>query len=119
MHNFKDLKIWQKAMELTKEVYLISKEFPPEEVFGLTAQLKKAAVSIPSNIAEGAGRSSNKDFNRFLDITNGSINEVETQILLAQSLAFISDETVVEPLCKELDILQKMIFNLQKTLSIS
>ncbi len=72
MHNFREMKIWQKARELVIEIYKATAEFPSEEKFALVSQMQRAAVSIPSNIAEGAGRNSDKDFNRFLDIANGS-----------------------------------------------
>lgn len=117
MHNFKELKIWKLGMQIVEDIYLLSKNFPQEEQFGLTNQLRRAAFSIPSNIAEGAGRGSNRDFNRFLDITNGSINEVETQLLLAIRLGFIETSEVVDGVFKGLDEVQKMIFSLQRNLA--
>ncbi len=116
MHNFKELKIWQFGIQIAEEVYLISKGFPQEEQFGLTSQLRRAAISIPSNIAEGAGRKTDKDFNRFLDMANGSINEVETQVLLALRLGFVEPSEKIDELLKRLDEVQKMIFSLQKSL---
>jgi four helix bundle protein len=89
---YKDLIAWQKGMDLVVEVYRVSKHFPPDERFGLTAQVRKAAVSIPSNVAEGYGRPSRADYIHFLDISRGSANEVETQLLLAVRLGFVTAE---------------------------
>src|SRR5690606_40019983 len=90
MHNFKELKVWQNAMSLTKAIYLITDQFPDKERFGLTSQIRRSAVSIPSNIAEGSGRGTDKDFVHFLHITFGSACELETQIILANELTYIS-----------------------------
>lgn len=73
MHNFRELKIWQDAMKITKLTYKLTKLFPSSEMYGLTSQMNRAAVSIPSNIAEGAGRNSNKEFTQFLNISIGSL----------------------------------------------
>jgi four helix bundle protein len=86
LRNFRELTVWQKAHELVVEIYRVSGGFPSEERFGLTVQLRKAAVSIGSNIAEGCGRGTNKDFARFLSIAAGSASEVEYQVLLARDL---------------------------------
>jgi len=91
IQGYKDLLAWQKAMDLVVEVYRLSRAFPADERFGLTAQVRSAVVSIPSNIAEGHGRSTKADFIRFLDIALGSANEVETQLLAAIRLAFIEN----------------------------
>lgn len=90
--NFKDLIAWQKAMELAVAVYETTRTFPSDERFALTSQLRRAAVSIPSNIAEGQGRGAGKEFRNFLRIANGSRQEVETQLDLARRLGFISAE---------------------------
>jgi len=90
--NFRDLEIWQRAMTLTDEVYKLSKAFPKEETFGLTAQLKRAAISIPSNIAEGRGRLSDRAFLIFVGHARGSLYEVETKLELAWRLGYINDE---------------------------
>jgi len=82
MHKIDDLKIWNKAIELTKSVYIICAELPSNEKFGLISQIKRSAISIPSNIAEGAGRNSTKEFVHFLSIANGSSYELETQLIL-------------------------------------
>lgn len=89
---FKDLIAWQKGMERVEEVYRLSAGFPRHEQFGLTAQVRRAAVSIPSNVAEGYGRPGKADYVRFLDIARGSANEVETQLLLAERLRFVPPE---------------------------
>ena len=86
--NYSDLIAWQKAMDLVEMVYKITSHFPKEETYGLTSQLIRAVVSVPSNIAEGQGRSSVNDFRRFLAISHGSIREVETQILIAERLHY-------------------------------
>lgn len=115
MHNYKELTVWQKSMDLTVLVYQVSKEFPPEEKFNLVSQINRSAVSIPSNIAEGAGRNSDKEFLHFLSIANGSSYELETQLLLAERLGFISVE-----ICSEVRVIlseiQRMLFFLQKKL---
>jgi len=92
MRNFRELTVWQKAHDLALEVYRDTKGFPADERFGLTVQLRRAAVSIASNIAEGCGRGSDKDFARFLGIAAGSASEVEYQILLARDLGYLSDD---------------------------
>ena len=92
MRNFRELLVWQKAHDLALEVYCDTKGFPVDERFGLTVQLRRAAVSIASNIAEGCGRGSDKDFARFLGIAAGSASEVEYQILLARDLGYLTEE---------------------------
>jgi four helix bundle protein len=90
--SFHDLIVWQKAMELVTEVYKVSQKFPKEEIFGLTSQIRRAAVSIPSNIAEGRGKSSKGEFQQFLYHARGSLAEVETQLLIAINLGIIKEE---------------------------
>jgi four helix bundle protein len=101
--NFKDLIAWQKAMDLVEMVYRLTKQFTPEELYGLTSQLRRAVVSIPSNIAEGQGRNTENEFNRFLSIAYGSLREVETQLLIAIRLEYVrqSDFQPVQDLCDE------------------
>lgn len=91
MRKHYDLRAWQSSMLLVQQVYSITSHFPTEEKFGLTNQLRRAAVSVPSNIAEGAARGSNADFLRFLYIARGSLSEIETQLLIAQNLNFLTD----------------------------
>lgn len=90
--NYRDLFAWQRAMELVELAYRASGHFPKEEVFSLTNQVRRAAVSIPSNIAEGQGRGSDAEFSRFLRIAHGSLREVETQFMIAQRLTYISEQ---------------------------
>jgi len=87
---YKDLLIWQKGIEIVKEVYLICKEIPNEELYGLQSQIKRSSVSIPSNIAEGWGRNYTKNYVQFLKYSRGSLLELETQIIIAKELNFIS-----------------------------
>jgi four helix bundle protein len=116
MHNLKELKIWNKAIDLTVEVYKATSSFPSDERFGLTSQARRCAVSISSNIAEGAGRNSNKEFNNFLGIANGSSYELQTQLIISNKLTLLSDDTL-DNLLKQIDEVQKMTFAFQRTLS--
>ena len=88
MRNFKQLKIWQKGFQVAVNCYKLTSAFPSQEKFGLTSQLNRAGVSIPSNIAEGSSRNSDKDYNRFIEISLGSCFEAETQLLIAKALGF-------------------------------
>ncbi len=115
MHNYKELKIWQKAVELAELVYSSTADFPVEEKFGLTSQLRRAAVSVSSNIAEGAGRNSKGEFNQMLGIAYGSLCEIETQLTIANRLKLLKNENF-EVLIDEIDVLQKMTFSLRKSL---
>lgn len=92
--NYRDLIAWQKAMELVEKAYKATRGFPKEEVYALTSQMRRAAVSIPSNIAEGEGRWSGNEFSHLLSIAYGSLRELETQILIAQRLSYLDDEQV-------------------------
>jgi four helix bundle protein len=111
MHQYKELKLWQKAMELVTEIYREMTTFPSSERFGLTMQMQRSAVSIPSNIAEGAGRRTKADFAKFLDITQGSLNELETQIILAERLGYFEIDKVGR-IQGEINELQKMNYSL-------
>ena len=93
MH-YKDLIVWQKAMDLAVEVYRLTAKLPKDELYGLTSQLRRAAVSVPSNIAEGNGRASTGDYVRFLIISRGSVAEVETQMLLCVRLGYFASEDI-------------------------
>ena len=90
--SYKDLIAWQKAMTLVTEIYRGTRSFPREEIYGLTSQLRRAAVSVPSNIAEGQARHSQKEFKLFLSHARGSLVEVETQLIISQNLSYFSDE---------------------------
>ena len=115
MHNYKKLNVWISSISLVKNIYNLTRKFPKEEMFVLTQQLRRAAISIPSNIAEGAGRNSNAQFKNFLQISIGSCYEVETQLIISKELEYISEEEL-ETISKELDSIMKMNHNLQKTL---
>lgn len=100
MKNFKDLLIWQKSIELVIFVYKITKQFPDEEKYGLINQMRRSAVSIPSNIAEGHMRSTNKDFRQFISIARGSLAELETQSIISYELKYIKDNIYKELMLK-------------------
>lgn len=93
MHQYKELKLWQKAIGLDSEVYSLTSRFPDKERFGLISQINRAAVSIPSNIAEGPGRNSDKGFVQFLTITHASTYEVETQLIISKNLGYLLDKS--------------------------
>ena len=115
MHNLKELKIWNKAIDLTVDVYKATASFPSEERYGLTSQARRSAVSIPSNIAEGAGRNSPKEFCNFLGIANGSSYELQTQLVISNRLGLL-DHDLLDDLLKQIDELQKMNYAFQKKL---
>ncbi|MBF8149356.1 four helix bundle protein [Winogradskyella sp. F6397] len=118
MHRFEELKIWQKAMDITENCYRATDSFPKEEKYGLTSQLRRSAVSIPSNIAEGAGRNTNGEFKQFLGIANGSSYELLTQLYLSKRLNLITEEKV-RPIINEVVQVTKMSYALQRTLNKS
>lgn len=89
---YKNLEVWEKSIELVKEVYVITKSYPNDEKFGIVSQMRRAAVSIPSNIAEGSTRYSDKDSSRFIDIAIGSIAELETQLIISKELGFVGEK---------------------------
>lgn len=109
MNRFKNLDIWKRAVNLATEVYEVTLSFPKEEKYGLVSQLRRCVVSIGSNIAEGAGRNTNKDFKRFLSLAYGSSYELETQLIIANNLKLINNEKR-DKLCNEVEELQKMIY---------
>lgn len=115
MHNFRNLQIWKEGMAVAKSVYLLIGDLPAAEKFGLKSQLSRCAISVPSNIAEGSSRSSNKEFSHFLSISLGSLFELETQILLTADLGFLEAQTI-EMLVAEIIQLQKKISAFRKTL---
>ena len=108
MHNFRKLNIWTKSISFVSDIYKITNLFPKEEKFGLISQIQRASVSIPTNIAEGSAKSSNKDFSRFLEISLGSSFEVETELQVAVNLAYIDEASFLEIQNKLIE-LQKMI----------
>ncbi|MDX5438083.1 MAG: four helix bundle protein [Pontibacter sp.] len=115
MHNFKELIIWKEAMGLAKAVYQNSASFPANEKYGLTSQVNRSAVSIPSNIAEGAGRGSDKEFVQFLNIALGSAFELETQLILANAFGFVAEDKLSK-LLDQLRKIQRMIDGFKKKL---
>ncbi|MEZ4787158.1 four helix bundle protein [Flavobacterium haoranii] len=117
MHNFKELEIWKRSRLFCSSIYDITTQFPESEKFGLTNQLRRASVSIPSNIAEGSSRNSNKEFGRFLEIAIGSCYEIETQLLISLDLKFISSNNI-EDLLVELNEIIKMIVRFKSILKI-
>lgn len=108
MHNFKELKVWSKARELTKMVYLLTSKFPPEEKYGITAQIRRSVVSISSNIAEGCCRSTHKEVARFIDIALGSAFESESLLLLSIDLGFVNSYEV-QSIINQIEETQKML----------
>jgi four helix bundle protein len=113
--SFKDLRIWQKGIEIVSDVYILTKEFPKEELFSLTSQLRRSAISIPSNIAEGFKRFHNKEYKQFLFITLGSCAELETQIIIAKELKYINENEEAK-LVEKLDHICRMTSSLIKKL---
>lgn len=92
--NYTELNVWRKSMDLVQVVYEVSRKFPGAELYGLTSQIRRAAVSVPSNIAEGEGRGNPGDFLRFLSIANGSLRELETQLMIAVRLGYVSNQSI-------------------------
>jgi four helix bundle protein len=113
--SFRDLQVWQKSMQLTVAVYRLSRKFPREEIYGLTSQIRRAAVSVPSNIAEGQGRLNPNEFRQFLGIARGAICEIQTQLEIARLLQFGDPELLseTEQLSHEVG---KMIFSFLESL---
>ena len=118
MHKYKELKIWQIAITLVTEIYQITAAFPDKERFGLISQINRAAVSIPSNIAEGAGRNSTKEFIHFLSIAHASSYETETQLIISHNLNYIS-KNELDVLVEKINEWQKMSYAFQQRLKAS
>lgn len=116
MHKFKELIVWQKAVDLAITIYQITKRFPSEEKFGLTSQINRSAVSVPSNIAEGAGRNTDGEFSPFLGISSGSSFELETQLVIANRVKLITEQDFQKTSSQIHDI-QSMIYGLQQSLN--
>jgi len=112
-HNFRELNIWKESMTLVERVYELVTQLPDDEKFGFKSQIRRCSVSIPSNIAEGSGRSTDKDFRRFLDISLSSSYELETQLILAAKLFKIEIMEII----KQLHELQKMIGGFKKVIT--
>lgn len=117
MKTHHDLDVWQRSITYVTQIYHITNKFPASELYGLTNQVRRAAVSIPSNISEGAARNTTKDFNHFLAITLGSIAELETQLMISKNLEFLSSNDF-DSLLDELIIIRKMTIGLKKSLKL-
>ena len=111
--NFKDLRIWQEAVLFVEQIYKITKEFPKDELYGIVSQMRRSAVSIPSNIAEGFMRYHNKEFKQFLFIALGSSAEIETQLVISHKLSYITDQTL-DTLSERIDKINRMVMALVK-----
>jgi four helix bundle protein len=111
VHNFRELNVWKKSIELSNRIYLLTKNFPPNELYALTSQMQRAVVSIPTNIAEGAGRSTDKDFSHFLSIALGSAYELETELVLANNFGYVAECEYNEVNSLIVEV-QKMLCNL-------
>ncbi len=109
MRNFLNLEIWKRSHELTLEIYKNTKQFPKEELFGLTSQIRRSAMSIPSNIAEGCGRNSNPQLSNFLQIASGSCSELQYQIILSKDLSYINEQVFHDLHSNAVDI-RRMIY---------
>lgn len=116
VRDFRSLRAWQRGRELTLDVYRLTRSFPKTESYGLTAQIRRSAVSIPANIAEGAGRSSRKDYARFLDIALGSANELESHLLLAKDLGLLSTDNLRTLIESDIEI-RRMLLKLRRSVS--
>lgn len=116
MRDFKKYEIWQLSHSITLEVYKITSKFPKEELYGLSSQIRRAVASIPTNICEGCGRNSDKEFNQFLNIALGSANETEYLLILAKDLNYLNRE-LFEVLEKEINIIKSKIYKLKTVLT--
>ncbi len=116
VRNYRDLVVWQKAMSLVEEIYALTRQFPADERFGLVAQLRRAAVSVPSNLAEGQARKSTREFVQFISHAEGSLAEVDTQLTLSQRLAFCQ-ERETEPIFSHVEEIRKMLASLRGKLN--
>jgi four helix bundle protein len=112
MRTHRNLDVWKNGIELVKKVYVATSEFPKEEIYGLVSQIRRSAVSIPSNIAEGSARNNTKEFIQFLCIALGSASELETQLIIAKELGYLKDLSVFE----DLEKIKAQLINLIRTL---
>ena len=116
--DFKYLVVWQRAMDLVAEVYQVVKKLPKEELYALSDQIRRAVISIPSNIAEGYGRNSSKEFSHFISIAKGSKSELETQLLLCVKIDYLK-ESDIQNVMYLIDQVGKMLYSLQKKLTVN
>lgn len=117
MHNYKELKIWIKGIDLAESIYKTVSNFPDSEKYGIISQLKRASISVSSNIAEGASRKSQKEFSHFLSISLGSLFEIETQLVIANRIKYITDKTL-EELTEQINEIIKMIIGFKRQLKV-
>lgn len=115
MNNFRELVVWQKSIDLVVAIYELTKKFPNEEKFGLTTQMQRSATSIPSNVAEGAGRNSGASFKQFVTIAIGSSHELETQMIISKKLGYINVDSY-EMVISDLTAIQKMLYGLYNSI---
>lgn len=118
VNTYKDLIVWQKAMEMTIALYQIVKKLPKEETYALSDQMRRAAISIPSNIAEGFGRNSKKEYIQFLFIANGSVCELETQLILCVHFKYFTEQEI-QPIINLLDEIKRIIMTITKKLTLN
>ncbi len=114
--SFRDLDVWNLSIKFVKNIYLITNRFPISEQYGMTAQLRRSAISIPSNIAEGQGRNSFKEFRQFLSFALGSLAEIETQLIISKKINYLGDDELI-PLINDLDVIRKMVKALARCLN--
>ena len=112
MRDFKKLIVWEKAHKFAIKVYLLTKQFPKEELYGITSQIRRAVISIPTNIVEGCGRETSKEFSRFLSIAAGSASETEYLLILSKELELVAND-LIEPLIYEVNEIKKMLNSFQ------
>jgi four helix bundle protein len=115
LKSYRDLQVWQEAMPLAKDIYQATASFPSEERFGIVNQIRRSAVAIPSNIAEGHARHGRAEFRHYISIAMGSIAELETQLILSKELGYAAG-TAVDDFLRRLDVIGKMLRGLQKSL---
>lgn len=116
MHNFKNLKVWQKSVDLAVKIYQVTSDFPVSEKFGITSQMRRASVSIPSNITEGTAKSSSKSFANSLEISLGESFELETQMIIAERVSLISSD-ITQEMASDISEIQRMIVGFKSTLT--
>jgi four helix bundle protein len=115
IQSYQDLEVWQRGMTLAEQAYKLTKNYPKEELFGLTSQIRRAATSVPANIAEGWAREPTAEFQQFLRIAHGSLRELETHLLLSQRVG-LSHSTTLQPLLDNITVLSKQLRSLQRSL---
>ncbi len=114
--SYQDLDVWRLSINLVKEIYRVIEKFPSSELYVLSSQIRKAAISIPSNIAEGQGRNSSREFRQYLAVSLGSLSELETQLIIAREIGYLSAEEELNPLLISIDTIRKMLRALSNSL---